>query len=323
MTAAIVPEFEEPDFDTLERAAEWIEHLSGPHALEKRAAFDAWLAERPAHEYAYAEMRSLREAVAPTAQMTATRERQETALRRQRVRRRIDTVAATAAVLGLGLAWGPDLALRMQADAMTRPGDMEQVSLVDGSRIALNTGSAISTSFASGKREVRLLKGEAFFDVARDPSRPFVITAGDSRIRVLGTHFNVRMDGARTTVTVAHGRVSFGPISNPAAQILLTDGQQAFSEGTSSQRQPVYDQNEALAWRRGRMIFYRKPVRDVIAEIARYRSGNVLVLSSGLGARTISGTFSTRTPDLALTNVARTIGARVLDLPGGITIIYD
>ncbi|WEK45192.1 MAG: FecR family protein [Candidatus Andeanibacterium colombiense] len=318
MMEAIVPEFEEPGLDELEAAALWAERLSGPHGLDERAAFEVWLAERPAHEFAWFEMGALREAVQPAARDAAAREH---ALAPRR--RRIGMLAACAAVLVTGFWTVPELALRLQADGIAATGETRDMRLPDGTHVAVNSGSAIDLRFAPGRREVKLLRGEAFFDVARDPAHPFTIAAGDSRVRVLGTHFNVRMDGARTTVTVAQGRVRFGPSENPASNLILTAGQQAFVESGAAQRQPVYDASAAFAWREGQIIFYRAPLRDVVAEIQRYRAAPVFVLGSGIGARTVSGAFSTRTPDVALANTARLLGLRMITLPGGIALIYD
>lgn len=318
---AIVPEFEEPGLDELEAAAGWAERLSGPHGLEERAEFEAWLAERPVHEFAWFEMAALRDAVQPTAREAVARE-QALAPRREG-RRRIGTLAACAAALAIGFWAVPELALRLQADGIAPTGETRDMRLPDGTHVALNSGSAIDLRFAGGRRDVKLLRGEAFFDVARDPAHPFTIAAGDSRVRVLGTHFNVRMDGERTTVTVAEGRVQFGPAGAPARNLILTAGQQAFVEDGAAQRQPVYDASAAFAWREQQIIFYRAPLRDVVAEIERYRAAPVFVLGSGIGSRTVSGAFSTKTPEVALANTVKLLGLRMTTLPGRIALIYD
>ncbi len=318
---AMVPEFEEPSLDMLEEAAHWIERLAGPHDVEERAAFEGWLAARPAHEFAYAEMLALRDAVGSAAQAAAAREASRP--RRRRTMRWLGGLAASVAIVGLGSSWLPELALRMRADAVTARGETQQVRLPDGSRVALNSASAIEVRYSADRRDVRLLKGEAFFDVARNPDRPFAVAAGNARVHVLGTHFNVRLDGVRTTLTVEEGQVRFGAAGHPRGQLIFTAGQQAFVEGTAAQRQPVYDASAAFAWRNGQIVFYRAPLREVVAEIDRYRSGEAFILNSGLGRRTVSGSFSARTPDLALAATVNAVGARMIRLPGGIAIIFD
>jgi transmembrane sensor len=318
---AIVPEFEEPDFDMLEAAAHWVERLAVPHDVAERAKFDAWLAERPAHEFAWAEMRVLREAITPAAIESAARYRKPE--RTWRSLRLATALVAGAAAIVVGCFMLPEVALLASSDAHTARGETRDLRLPDGSRVLLNSGSAVALNFDGRRRGVHLLRGEAYFDIARDPARPFTVATGDADVRVLGTHFNVRLDGARTTVTVAQGRVQFGARGDRQGQLLLTDGQQAFSENGASQRQPIYEPGAASAWRQGQMVFYRTPFREVIAEIQRYRPGTIFLANSALGHRTVSGAFSTRSPDVALANSVHILGAQLLKLPGGIVIVYE
>jgi transmembrane sensor len=318
--AALALEFEEPGFDMLEAAALWAERLAGPYELDELEAFEAWMAEHPAHQFAWAEMNALRQAVTPAAREAVMRDAVR-APRRQN-RRRMGAIAACLGLAAIGLNAIPELALRLQADAVTARGEMEEVLLPDGSRVALGSGSALDLDFASGARDVRLLRGEAFFKVARDPAHPFTVFAGTSRARVLGTRFNVRLDENRTTVTVEEGKVRFGAVGAPAGDLILTHGQQAFVEAGATQRQPVYDAEAAFAWRGRQIIFYRAPLRDVVAEIERYRDAPVFLVGSAAGTRTVSGALNTEQPDVALEQVVKLLGLRMTRLPGGIVFIH-
>ena len=232
-------------------------------------------------------------------------------------------VAACLGLVAFGLYAVPEIVLRTRADAITARGETREVVLRDGSRVTLNSGSALDLDMAGGGRGVRLLRGEAFFKVARDPAHPFTVLADNSRVRVLGTQFNVRMDERRTTVTVAEGKVRFGAAGAPAGDVILTRGQQAFVEAGTAQRQPVYDAEAAFAWRGGQIIFYRASLRDVVAEIERYRGAPVFLIGSeAAGVRTVSGALNTKEPDVALEQLVKPLGLKMTRLPGGFVFIH-
>src|SRR5690606_28626324 len=98
----------------------------------------------------------------------------------------------------------------------TGVGEQRTVTLEDGSRVSLNTATRLSLHFDRGVRRVRLQSGEALFEVARDPGRPFVVESGDRQVRALGTAFIVRRDAGRIAVTLMEGSVEVAPVGGTA-----------------------------------------------------------------------------------------------------------
>jgi transmembrane sensor len=225
---------------------------------------------------------------------------------------------ALAASLALVAVMGSDIPTRLQADAMTATGELREVRLPDGSTAMLNTDSAIA--FASDGRTVRLLKGEAAFQVARDPQHPFIVNAGNGASTALGTRFIVRRagDGARVTVTEHSVRVA---IARQSA--MLREGQ-AIDYGASilgdPQRVIVAD---ADAWTRGRIRVVNRPLGEVVAELARYHRGYIRVIGEDVARRPVSGTFDIRDPIGAIDVLQRTLGIGSTRLTDRIILLHS
>jgi ferric-dicitrate binding protein FerR (iron transport regulator) len=150
----------------------------------------------------------------------------------------------------------------------TPAGAKQQHTLPDGTVVWLNGKSRLSypEAFAGDTREV-VLAGEAFFEVKRDPRRPFVIRAGGTLTRVLGTSFNLRVEPGShaVSVTVVSGKVGFAPVSRPARQVLLTAGTRGnyLPAADSVYGEPQRDPN-ALAWRSNKLVFNDTPLRQML-----------------------------------------------------------
>jgi len=146
------------------------------------------------------------------------------------------------------------------------------VQLADGSHLYLNRATQVRVALKSASRAVEFVDGEADFDVAHDPARPFVIAVGDRQIRVLGTEFNVLRHDGRLTVTVKRGVVSVtGDAAHPADPVTLTAGQQLdHVEGSGLTKVSLVDPQDALGWRRGVLVYHDKPLAQVSADLGRY-----------------------------------------------------
>ncbi|MBL8266699.1 FecR family protein [Steroidobacter sp.] len=157
----------------------------------------------------------------------------------------------------------------------TRVGEHRELTLADGSRISLGAKSRLSVNFHRGQRELRLETGEAFFEVAKDPERPFVVRAMGGSITALGTAFDVRAVRDSVTVMVAEGIVS---VRSPA----VGAGEQQANVSPRQQvtfdlrgREPLVVQaapnlEERLRWREGWLIYRNEPLGNVIADVSRY-----------------------------------------------------
>jgi transmembrane sensor len=203
------------------------------------------------------------------------------------------------ALTGGSLAW-----LRMNSERVesanysTAIAVDRDIALPDGSRVALGGASELRTRFAQDMRQVELDKGEAFFQVAHDTSRPFIVAAGEVSIRAVGTAFNVRRTGERVTIAVTEGRVRIA--SSDGAAMAKTSGADAL-EAVAGQ-QISYDPRasglavvsispaQATLWRDHRLEFLNEPLDIVVANINRYSLRPLMLADAKLGNLTFTGT---------------------------------
>jgi transmembrane sensor len=176
----------------------------------------------------------------------------------------------------------------------TAVGAQRDVTLADGSRIKLNTDSALVAQVDRTSRDVQLERGEVFFDIAHDAKHPFVIHAGDRRITVLGTRFSVRRDGATVRVAVVEGRVRVDDAGSAAgAAAIVTAGNVAVAHGASllvvDRSAKVVD--DSLSWRRGRLTFDQTMLRDAVTEFNRYNRQQIRIADDRAGRMRIGGSF--------------------------------
>jgi transmembrane sensor len=181
--------------------------------------------------------------------------------------RRTAIAVAASVVFLLGLWWliGRSDSINVYADI-----DVKQVRLQDGSVVYLRKGSSLSYFRNYGKkdREV-MLNGEAFFDVARDTTRPFRVVAGDADVEVLGTSFNVDETGNTVELVVKTGLVRFGWSGNNDSAILVSAGERAlFNEGSLSKTRNT-DEN-FNAWQSKKLVFNNTPLTQVAATLSDY-----------------------------------------------------
>ncbi|MFC4309126.1 FecR family protein [Steroidobacter flavus] len=295
-----------------EEATIWVMRLQEqPAQASLQASVEAWKARSPAHAAAFDEMRAL---------LGVLHQPMRRLAERRRNRRRAFALAASvlAAVL---LGVGPrDRIADLQSDAVTAAGEFETLRLSDGSTVTLNTGTAIAKS--DGDRGVTMYRGEAYFEIAHDPQHPFVIAAGDARVRVLGTRFNVKMQDEQVIVTVDDGRVELAPVHGSTQTLQLTAGMQGFVEQDQVRQQTSFDPQSAVAWRERKAIFYDAPFETVVADLNRYRRGPILIADADARARRVTGVFNLPDTEQALGTIERTLQLRVTRLPFGVTVIY-
>jgi transmembrane sensor len=199
---------------------------------------------------------------------------------------------AAVAVIAAGTLWTVNRPL----DYATAVGEQRTVRLDDGSRVTLDTGTRIQIRLRDDRRSVALLSGQAFFDVAGDPARPFVVTAGDTHVTAIGTRFDVRRmdDGAR--VTLVEGRVSVRETDQGDSGWSLNPGQQVV---TAAPRPAVatVDIAQETSWTTGRLIFKATPIRTAVAEINRYSDEKIELQASHIADIPVSGVFDTGDTD--------------------------
>src|SRR5690606_2011811 len=160
----------------------------------------------------------------------------------------------------------------------TRLGEVKVTPLADGSVMTLNTASRVVVTFSDTQRSIRLLEGEALFDVARDAARPFVVAAGEARVRAVGTSFMVRRLGdAPVQVLVREGIVEVsrnagnatpGPV-RVAANTRAVESSSSVTPVAAMPVEPAVIRRE-LAWREGRIAFQGETLGQAAAQFSRY-----------------------------------------------------
>jgi transmembrane sensor len=173
----------------------------------------------------------------------------------------------------------------------------------DGSNVILNTDSEIKVSIGEKERRIELARGEAFFSVAKDPTRPFVVTVGDQRIVALGTAFSVRREPAlQVIVTEGAVRIESAEILAPSTgtrNSVLTAGTiaQSARNGVQVRHADVSQAEEQLAWRAGRIIFRDIALAVAVAEFNRYNERKIVIEDPAAMALTIGGVVRTTNVD--------------------------
>lgn len=290
----MTPPTSEPDEALLKEAAAWFSRLNtrsvSSATLEE---FRTWR-QAPGRRDAYAEIeRAWRRSGVLDGDAAMNAAVADT-LRRGRGAGARPRAVAVAVALSLILALGVGFAVWTQVSGetlTTRVGEQRLVVLEDGSRVRLDTDTRLSARMDGQQRRVRLLKGQAFFDVAHDPSRPFVVDAAGAQVRAIGTRFDVRRDAEHVRVTLVQGVVEVRRPSEPARPaVRLTPGQQIIANSRLGAPQRV-DLEAATSWTDGRIIFHAVPLRVAIAEVNRYSRRKITLEAQELGDEVVSGAF--------------------------------
>lgn len=312
-----------------DQAMEWFTRLrSEDCSAEERRRFESWRNRAPAHVAAYEEVSelwndpALQAAAVQAARASIRSESRQPAVRRSPARLKQAAIAAT--IVGLMVLFGlwMDLPLRFASDYRTSTGERQVVRLLDSSAVTLNTRSAIGTAFDDRSRRVDLLAGEAFFQVAPDPQRPFVVQSHGITTRAVGTEFLVRHepDGIRVTVTegvveLASGQAGWTPIQVTAGRQVVVS-----SDGSGPVRD--VDISRAKAWLRGRLVVEDTRLGDVIEELRRYHSGTIQVWNSSVSEIRVSGSYNLADPTAALLALTETLPVRMARVTDHIVVLY-
>ena len=260
----------------LQEAADWLTRLQRPEVEETDwLAFDAWLSEPGAQE-AYDAIQAVDEEIFQRGAAV----RGELAEPRRAAAKRtfsIDWrwlgglgVAGAAAAVALAIApWGE---LLPQPDTLYSPakGESRAVQLADGSHIDLNTDSHLSVRLEKDARRVTVHDGQALFDVAHDKARPFLITAGDETVRVVGTKFDVRRRDGQLTVTVLRGLVEVSTDGDDTPVRLRPGQMLEHVEGASGVTVSNVAAEDQVGWRSGRLIYRDQPLSRIVADMNHY-----------------------------------------------------
>lgn len=206
--------------------------------------------------------------------------------------------ASLLLAIGIGVALYP---WPFGSTYRTPVGGLASVPMSDGSKVTLNTNSKIRLAVTETERRVELQQGEAFFEVAKDLNRPFVVTAGDKRIVAVGTQFSVRRDSNGVRVLITEGKVRIEDETKPESPVRRDDGEavvlsagsmaRASDAGVLVQEKTVPEIEGYLSWRTGHLIFRDMPLADAIAEFNRYNTRKIVIEDPTVAAIRVSGKF--------------------------------
>lgn len=280
-------------------AAHWVAAYSDRESWteQQQTELDAWLSASVAHEVAYLRLLALWKSadrlavLARPMRLPAASGNTERQFPYARVAM---ILAAVTAVAAASYFYTASPATRTY---QTPVGGRETIALKDGTSIELNTNTELRTQMFASGRVVTLVRGEAFFDVRHDKSRPFIVHAGGHRITDIGTRFLVRADSGRVEVSLIEGRAQFDftDAQSNTPPTVLTPGDVAIA--TASSLSLTHKSKGLLAeqssWRLGILVFDRTTLADAVAEVNRYSNKKLVVVDPRAAALTIGGTFPT------------------------------
>ncbi len=281
-------------------AAAWIaKRDAGPWTNEDAGTFDAWLSASASHRAAYyrlngawqetGRLKALMRSSAAAAAKTS--ENPEGAPGSRKLRLAI--AAGIMTIVGIA-SFIHQSALLNHHEYSTVVGGLQAVPMSDGSKVTLNTDSEIRMSVTDTERRIELKQGEAFFEVAKDPRRPFVVSAGDQRIIAVGTAFSVRRQGHDIRVVVTEGKVR---VEIPGKEAALLEPLSAGSiVSTASgdvlvKTKPIAEIEQSLSWRSGLLTFRDTALATAVAEFNRYNARKIVIEDPAIAAIEIGGIF--------------------------------
>ncbi|MFC4308197.1 FecR family protein [Steroidobacter flavus] len=243
-----------------------------------------------------------------------------------RSRVRLWAVAASACMIAILGAW---FALGLRGDLIeSKQAERRQVMLEDGTVVQLEPETRLRVKYEDELRRVELEQGRALFRVAKNPQRPFVVSADETSVRAVGTAFGVETGSRGVVVTVAEGKVAVADspkARSSGAEIFLTAGQQVIvpDSGTVAPVRAV-DTTRALAWAQGQLVFENDTLADVVQEFNRYNRVQLSITDAQLAARKVSGVFDATDSETLLAfirqsgnevNITRTEAGIVIGTP--------
>ncbi|WAT28766.1 FecR domain-containing protein [Pseudomonas sp. GXZC] len=294
-----------PDRKTFEAAASWyVQFQSQPPTAAERLAWQQWLNGDPSHQVAWNQMEQLQRSLGALPQDFTRRALSATQQRRQ--------VLKWMLVLGSTgyLGWNVQQYSNVGADYRTSVGERRRIELADGTRIDLNTRTAIDVVFDGRQRLIRLREGEVLIHTGKSGGQtPFYVDTRQGRIQALGTRFTVRQLPETTRVGVLEDWVSVSPGDQPDHLRLLGAGESADFDRHNVGQNHNYRRSQA-AWVDGQLIVLDARLGEVIDELSRYRPG-ILQCDMASARLRVSGAFRLDSTDAVLANLQATLPIQV------------
>lgn len=312
-------------------ASVWLVRLHGPHRTpELEARFRKWFTASPEKAREFERVTEVWDTgtVRSPGMPRVARDSGDTRSRRGLLAALFISTASVAGLWGASTYW-------LNPSYSTGIGEQRMVRLSDGSRLTLNADSGVVVSYRRNERRVRIERGEALFEVAQDPTRPFRVRAGNRQAEAVGTSLLVRREAQQLSVTLLKGRATVTGLDRPARsawpsraavarpdRIVLTEGERLRYFGPRSRLQLDKPRLYAVtAWMRGEVILDRTPLAEAVEEMNRYDPRRLVIDDPGIAAIRISGVYHTGDSELFAAMVARLYGLGVLHRGGRIHLI--
>ncbi len=304
-----------PDHKDVEtRAAAWIAAVDRGLTDQEHVLLNRWLEESPLHGEALikcASMFDLLDILQPISKlMPMTEELLETAQREPEVRWWPSVAVAACLVAVFGSVGGfayrylpqntqfepPVVAERPAQLYQTAVGEISTVVLSDGSLLQLNTDSEVAVRYGAAQRHIELRRGEVFFDVAKNPVKPFVVEVGSDRVTAVGTAFSVdASQQSATEVIVTEGKVRVDRKGTSSElvydEVYLTPGQKVVVRNNRPEVSEGEDAETLLAWREGMIVFQGETLAEVVKEIDRYTPLSFKLIDQDIAGISVGGFF--------------------------------
>ncbi|MDZ5602726.1 FecR domain-containing protein [Pseudomonas sp. RP23018S] len=283
----------------LREAAQWHARLhAAPDNPQQRERWHAWIEQSSVNAWAWTRLEHLQ---AELAAVPGSLARHTLAAGQVETGRRTLLKGLALGIGVAGVAWsGYRNAPIWMADARTATGERRQMTLADGTRLTLNTGSAVDIRYSAEQRLIVLLEGEIAVHTASDP-RPLRVRTAHGSLRALGTQFTVRLQPAQTELIVMQHAVAVHNAASPG-EVLVNAGM-ALSFGSGPLPAPYPADLARTEWRAGLLVLDGWPLRQALAELQRYRPG-VLSCSDEVAQLRVAGVYPLNDTDRALTAIA-------------------
>ncbi|MEW4466198.1 FecR domain-containing protein [Parasphingorhabdus sp. JC815] len=316
------------DDSPLAAAAHWFNlHQAGEISTADEARFETWLAREPENYRAYKQLQrqwTIMGGVAEDPRVRETRRQDRENFRAPTRWRHLAAIAASL-ILMVTSVWAIynsgflentiGFFDRNTQIVRSEVGQRVAMTLAEGSVVTLDTDSEVHILDMEEARSLRLVKGRAFFDVAKDPSRPFIVQAGGKTVEAIGTSFSVRMNEDEVTIVLLEGKVHVEQkksLTNTPRQVELTVGQELVAGDEPQWKIRKVDAPRETGWMNGRLSFLDKPLVEAVKEMNRYSKRKLVFESDIVPSQRIVGVFETGDVDAFV---------KAIELNGGVKVV--
>jgi transmembrane sensor len=310
-----------PSTDVRAEAAAWIARLRDEQRdPDLEAQFRGWLDANEEHRRAFARMTQVWEQAGKIRMRARDDVPSARKGRRSGFNRWAPSLGATLILVAVGAVY-----YWRDGTVETAVGQRQTRLLRDGTRVVLNTDTRIEVNYDEHLRRVRLIRGEAWFNVSKHPTWPFIVSVADQEVRALGTSFIVRRDAQDLSVTLVDGQVSVTPSARnedapSQAPQILAPGQRLVISRHHELAMDRPELSRVTAWEHGQVEFADTPLEDAVTEMNRYTTTHIMVPDADIAQLRIGGVFHAGDSDEFIKVVTAAFGLRA-DRNGDDTVL--